>query len=59
MNTIKLLLIFVILTGTILPSCRKGEGDPFLTLRSRKARITGEWKMDSRTSSYTYNNIRF
>ncbi len=28
-----------------LYSCRKGEHDPFLSLRSRKARLCGEWKV--------------
>lgn len=28
-------------------SCRKGEDDPALSLRSRKARMAGEWKMTS------------
>ena len=48
--------------------CKKGEDDPFLSLRSRKARLTGEWTLklrdntiyngdsDSNSSShYVYN----
>ncbi len=27
--------------------CKKGEDDPFLSLRSRDSRITGTWKLDS------------
>jgi hypothetical protein len=26
-------------------SCKKGEDDPFLSFRSRKGRVAGEWKM--------------
>lgn len=28
-----------------ISSCKKGEDDPFLSLRSRKARIAGEWRV--------------
>ncbi len=28
-----------------LNSCKKGENDPFLSLKSRDSRITGEWKL--------------
>ena len=30
-----------------LSSCKKGENDPTLSLRSRKARLTGEWTVTS------------
>jgi hypothetical protein len=30
---------------TVIPSCKKGENDPFISLRSRDARITGKWKV--------------
>jgi len=33
-------------------SCQKGEDDPFLSLKTRKARLVGEWKLDS----YSYSN---
>lgn len=36
-----------LLSATTIESCRKGEGDPFISLLSRKARITGEWKVTS------------
>lgn len=44
----KKLLIAFFLLGTIsstIVSCKKGENDPSLSLRSRKARLTGEWKV--------------
>jgi hypothetical protein len=37
-----------------LSSCKKGENDPFLSLKSRKARVTGEWtvtKMEGTSST--------
>jgi hypothetical protein len=33
-----------------LTACKKGAEDPFLSLTSRKARISGEWKLESITS---------
>ena len=51
-----ILISFVFLT---LLGCRKGENDPLFSLRTRKARITGVWKLQSGTYSYdspgTYN----
>ncbi len=37
-------------------SCRKGEDDPAISLRTRKARLTGEWTMKSGSASITYQN---
>jgi len=43
----RLLILSLVLAGTFLSfsSCKKGENDPFLSLSSRKARLTGEWKL--------------
>jgi hypothetical protein len=47
-------LAFVaILTLTFLAGCKKGENDPFLSLKSRNARITGTWKLTSQESTQT------
>jgi hypothetical protein len=50
------------LLGGILVECKKGEDDPFLSLRRRKARVVGDWSMtsgtevnSSGTSSTNYN----
>jgi len=40
--------ILMIAAGALLlatPSCKKGENDPFMSLSSRKARISGEWNV--------------
>lgn len=38
--------IIVLIAGTlVLPSCKKGEDDPFLSLRSRKSRVAGTWEV--------------
>ena len=38
-------LVFVVAAGTTVTSCKKGENDPFISLKSRKSRISGEWKL--------------
>jgi hypothetical protein len=43
--------------GLQFSGCKKGEEDPFLSLRSRKARITGEWTVTAATESYTYSTV--
>lgn len=45
---------------SLIWSCQKGENDPFLSLRSRKARLSGEWalvsgKRVSGDTTYTYD----
>lgn len=51
------IIIGLLILGIILPiaSCKKGENDPFLSLRSRKARISGEWELESKESSTSQN----
>ena len=39
----KNLFLFLIIAACCLPACKKGENDPFLSLRSRDARLTGKW----------------
>lgn len=46
-----LLVVFAGLIG--LNSCRKGEDDPFISFRSREARLTGEWKLNSGSINYS------
>jgi len=45
------LALAVIASSTLLSSCKKGENDPFLSLKSRDARITALWKLTSAESS--------
>lgn len=47
-NSIIILFFAFILGATLIfESCRKGEEDPFLSLRSRDKRITGTWVLKS------------
>lgn len=42
---------------TTITGCKKGENDPFLSLKSRKARITGEWKLSEGSITESYSNL--
>jgi hypothetical protein len=64
MKKIKYALLMLLAVMLILPSCKKGENDPFISLKSRKARLVGEWKLvegsssvvsSSGTDTYTFN----
>ena len=46
-----------VLAVALLGSCRKGQGDPFLSLRSRNARITGTWDLSSHYTSSLNTNV--
>lgn len=53
MKTVQKLLLIALTTTLVLPSCKKGDDDPFLSLRSRKSRVAGEWTVDSKVESIT------
>lgn len=44
LRTSKTILCFILAISILMPACKKGENDPFLSLKTRKARITGQWK---------------
>jgi hypothetical protein len=51
--------LFLLTAVITLQGCKKGENDPFLSLRSRDARITGEWeliKMEKEEHTYYVPN---
>lgn len=45
--------LIAVLVLTTITGCKKGENDPFLSLKSRKARISGEWKLSEGTVANT------
>lgn len=48
------LLAGIILSGIVFEGCQKrGEGDPAISLHSRKARITGEWALSAGSATQT------
>jgi hypothetical protein len=58
MKNIKLYVILFIPLG-FLSQCKKGEDDPFISLRSRKARVVGEWHLTSGNSTSTNSSGSF
>ncbi len=52
---LKTLALLAIVSLTTITGCKKGENDPFLSLKSRKARISGEWKLTAGTETSTDN----
>lgn len=65
-NMKRLVLVFLIAALSIpaFQACKKGENDPSISLKSRKARLLGEWKLTagaitenngSTITNFTYN----
>lgn len=48
-------LSVLLAASLVLDGCRVGDGDPFLSLRSRKARLAGEWHVTSGEGSTIFN----
>lgn len=61
-NNIQVITIFLILVSTF-SACKKGENDPFFSLKSRKARLVGEWKIAEgnieESGNYSYGEQAF
>lgn len=47
-----LLYAFIFLTPFILTECKKGPDDPKISLRTRKARLCGNWNLKSGKSTF-------
>ena len=45
--------IAIIALSVSIVSCKKGENDPFLSLKSRKARVVGEWTLTKVEGTYS------
>lgn len=57
MKTKILLILFAITSTIVFDSClKKGEDDPFLSLKSRKARVAGDWEVVSFKYTDTYTS---
>lgn len=41
------ILSVIFLFALVFNGCKKGEGDPFFSIHSRKARVIGEWTVNS------------
>lgn len=45
MKTKTLLFLLVFSSTFLIDACKKGDNDPFLSLKSRTARLKGDWKL--------------
>jgi hypothetical protein len=56
MKKLLLVLLVAIMAIPTFQSCKKGENDPTISLRSRKARLIGEWKLSAGTVTENYGS---
>ena len=56
-KTISLLAFGAIMIALIFSGCKKGENDPFLTLKYRTGRLAQEWKMSSEDITVVEPNL--
>lgn len=52
-----LILIVLVSLSIVLSSCKKGENDPGLSLRSRTARLAGKWTIAKGELKETYDDV--
>lgn len=51
--------MIVVLVSPLINSCKKGDGDPFISFRSRESRLKGEWNLTSGTETGTNGSIPY
>lgn len=54
-RSIKNMMVLLVIGAAVI-SCKKGDNDPALSLKSRKARLAGDWVISSYTSTKTVNS---
>jgi len=57
MKKVKLSILALLAVAAVAPSCKKGDEDPSMSLRSRKARFAGEWTVSEFTSENTGTTV--
>ncbi len=53
MKRLLLVLLVAVFAMPTFQSCKKGENDPSISLKSRKARLVGEWTLEKGTITIT------
>jgi hypothetical protein len=53
MKKILVLSLGLLFVGSTFTACKKGENDPFMSMKSRKARVAGEWTVSSSEGTET------
>lgn len=59
MKKVLSLSMAIVLIAVLFSSCKKGENDPFLSLKSRTSRLSREWKMSSADMTTTYTTSSY
>lgn len=55
MKKILKLVLLGVIVSTSFTSCKKGANDPFLSFKSRKSRLTGEWSLSDGKITQTFS----
>jgi len=50
--------LFICALPLVFSGCRKGDKDPLVTLRTRKARLTGDWKLTAGSRVLVADGVR-
>lgn len=67
-TTFKVVIAALTLSTFVFDGCKKGENDPFLSLHTRKGRVTGDWTVKSgsgtdvngsSTTTWTYDGTTY
>ena len=56
MKKVIAVLSSILLSGVVFTGCKKGEGDPALSLHTRKGRLTGDWVLSEGKTTDTDNS---
>lgn len=51
-------LLGVILFALTMPACQKGDNDPYLSVRTRKNRLSGTWNLESYNLERNFGRVR-
>lgn len=54
---LKRVVVFSLIAASILMGCKKGENDPLISLKTRKSRLSGEWKVSF--AEYSINDSTY
>ncbi|HRG59771.1 MAG TPA: hypothetical protein PK323_12500 [Bacteroidia bacterium] len=50
-------VLAILVVASAFTSCKKGEGDPTISLRSRTSRVAGEWKISSEETKSDWTSM--
>ena len=53
-TSVKIAVAALVIASFGFAGCKKGEGDPFLSLKTRKSRVAGEWKVTKGEGTHSY-----